>query len=158
MVRSYTRAIKSTGRIMNMFNDNLKMLRKSKGFTQEELAIKVNVVRQTVSKWEKGLSVPDAATLQKIAEVLDVSVNELLGADIKEDTNKNEIAEQLARVNEQLAIRNRRWGQFWKVVGIIFIAIVIMNLIIVLFFYVYRIDTAKQINREEVIIYDKDIE
>ena len=57
------------------------MLRKSKGFTQEELAIKVNVVRQTVSKWEKGLSVPDAVTLQKIAEVLDVSVNELLGAE-----------------------------------------------------------------------------
>ena len=54
------------------------MLRKSKGFTQEELAIKVNVVRQTVSKWEKGLSVPDAATLQKIAEVLDITVNELL--------------------------------------------------------------------------------
>ena len=63
------------------FSDNLKMLRKSKGFTQEELAIKVNVVRQTVSKWEKGLSVPDAVTLQKIAEVLDVSVNELLGAE-----------------------------------------------------------------------------
>ena len=142
-----------------MFSDNLNMLRKSKGFTQEELAIKVNVVRQTVSKWEKGLSVPDAATLQKIAEVLDVTVNELLGADIKEDTNKNEIAEQLARVNEQLAIRNRRWGQFWKVVGIIFLAIVIMNLIIVLLFGALRINVNKQINGEEkVIIYEKDIE
>ena len=49
-----------------MFNENLKMLRKRKGFTQEELAIKVNVVRQTVSKWEKGLSVPDAEVLQKM--------------------------------------------------------------------------------------------
>lgn len=43
-----------------MFSDNLKTIRKAKGYTQEELAIKVNVVRQTVSKWEKGLSVPDA--------------------------------------------------------------------------------------------------
>ena len=134
------------------------MLRKSKGFTQEELAIKVNVVRQTVSKWEKGLSVPDAATLQKIAEVLDVTVNELLGADIKEDTNKNEIAEQLARVNEQLAIRNRRWGQLWKVVGIIILSISIIILIIILSFGALRVTLDKETHREEVIIYDKDLE
>ena len=141
-----------------MFSDNLKMIRKSKGFTQEELAAKVNVVRQTVSKWEKGLSVPDAVTLQKIAEVLDVSVNELLGADLMEDTNRNEIAEQLARVNEQLAIRNRRWGQFWKFVGIIILSIFIINLIIVLSFGALRFTLDKETHREEVIIYDKDIE
>lgn len=39
-----------------MFNENLKNIRKSKGFTQEELAARINVVRQTVSKWEKGVS------------------------------------------------------------------------------------------------------
>ena len=55
-----------------MFNDNLKRIRTQKGFTQEELAIRINVVRQTVSKWEKGLSVPDADALQRIADVLDV--------------------------------------------------------------------------------------
>ena len=142
-----------------MFSDNLKILRKSKGFTQEELAIKVNVVRQTVSKWEKGLSVPDAVTLQKIAEVLDVSVNELLGADLMEDTNKNEIAEQLARVNEQLVIRNRRWGQFWKIVGIIILSIFIMNLIIVLLFGALRVNMDNQVpEKGNVIIDDKDIE
>ena len=53
-----------------MFNDNLVRIRKAKGFTQEELAVRLNVVRQTVSKWEKGLSVPDAITLKKIAEEL----------------------------------------------------------------------------------------
>ncbi|WP_426348649.1 helix-turn-helix domain-containing protein [Alloiococcus sp. CFN-8] len=141
-----------------MFSDNLKMIRKSKGFTQEELAAKVNVVRQTVSKWEKGLSVPDAVTLQKIAEVLDVSVNELLGADLMEDSNRNEIAEQLARVNEQLAIRNRRWGKFWKIIVIIILFIAIINLIIVLSFGALRVNLDKEIHREEVIIYDKDIE
>ena len=72
-----------------MFNENLRELRKSKGFTQEELATKINVVRQTVSKWEKGLSVPDADSLQKIAEVLDVEVSQLLGAKIEKE-EKNE--------------------------------------------------------------------
>lgn len=90
-----------------MFSENLKTLRTKKGYTQENLAIKINVVRQTVSKWEKGLSVPDADTLQKIAEVLEVSVSELLGAKIVQNENNNEIAERLARINEQLAIKNR---------------------------------------------------
>nr|MBP3598122.1 helix-turn-helix transcriptional regulator [Eubacterium sp.] len=113
-----------------MFNENLKSIRKQKGFTQEDLAIKVNVVRQTVSKWEKGLSVPDAVTLQKIAEVLEVSVGELLGADVKEE-DRNELAEQLARINEQLAIRNRRWSRFWKVFGRVVLVIVLVWLILI---------------------------
>ena len=54
-----------------MLNENIKALRKAKGLSQEELAIKLNVVRQTVSKWEKGLSVPDAGMVIQIAEVLD---------------------------------------------------------------------------------------
>ena len=61
-----------------MFSDNLKTMRKAKGYTQEELAIKLKVVRQTVSKWEKGLSVPDADVLSKIADVLDTKVDILL--------------------------------------------------------------------------------
>ncbi len=113
-----------------MFNENLKTIRKQKGFTQEDLAIKVNVVRQTVSKWEKGLSVPDAVTLQKIAEVLEVSVGELLGADVKEE-DRNELAEQLARINEQLAIRNRRWSRFWKVFGRVVLILVLVWLILI---------------------------
>ena len=117
-----------------MFNENLKTLRKQKGFTQEELAIRVSVVRQTVSKWEKGLSVPDADALQRIAEVLDVGVNELLGADFTQNADNNEVAQQLARINEQLAIKNRRWNLFWKIVGIILlINIVLAILAFVLF-------------------------
>ena len=67
-----------------MLNENLKQLRKSKGLSQEELAIRLNVVRQTISKWEKGLSVPDADMLIKIADIFEVSVSELLGAKIDE--------------------------------------------------------------------------
>lgn len=109
-----------------MFNENLKALRKQKGFTQEELAIRVNVVRQTVSKWEKGLSVPDADSLQRIAEILDVGVNELLGVDFTKEASQNDVAEQLARINEQLAIKNRRWNRFWKIVGVILLINIIL--------------------------------
>ena len=49
-----------------MLGDKIKVFRKSKGFTQEELAIRLNIVRQTVSKWEKGISVPDAENLQNL--------------------------------------------------------------------------------------------
>ena len=86
-------------------------------------------MRQTVSKWEKGLSVPDADALQRIAEVLDVGVEELLGAQVQTDADKNEIAEQLSRINEQLVIKNRRWSRFWKIVGIILLGSVILNVL-----------------------------
>ena len=58
-----------------MLKDNLKTLRKNKGLSQEELAIKLNVVRQTVSKWEQGLSVPDAEMLISISEIFDTPVS-----------------------------------------------------------------------------------
>lgn len=117
-----------------MFNDNLKAIRKEKGYTQESLAIELNVVRQTVSKWEKGLSVPDAEMLQKIAEVLDVSVVRLLGAQEQtQEESRNELAEQLARINEQLAIKNRRARKIWKAVIIIpIILIIILSVLFIL--------------------------
>ena len=100
-----------------MLQENIRKLRKERGLTQEELAIRVNVVRQTVSKWEKGLSVPDADMLQQIAEVLEVSVSRLLGKEEALEKDRNEVAEQLARINEQLAIRNRRSKRIWTIVG-----------------------------------------
>lgn len=90
-----------------MFHENLKTMRKAKGYTQEELAIKLNVVRQTVSKWEKGLSVPDADVLCKIADVLDMDVSTLLGEEIVEETDKSAVAQQLAKISEQLAMKNQ---------------------------------------------------
>ncbi|MCM1083601.1 MAG: helix-turn-helix domain-containing protein [Clostridium sp.] len=88
-----------------MFKENLKMLRKQKRMSQEALACQLNVVRQTVSKWEKGLSVPDADMLIHIADLFDTSVSVLLGSDIEEEQNVNEIAVQLERLNNQLAHR-----------------------------------------------------
>ena len=72
-----------------MLNENIKKIRKSKGLSQEELAIKLNVVRQTVSKWENGLSVPDSNMLIMLADELDVTVNELLGEPVVETTTND---------------------------------------------------------------------
>ena len=102
-----------------MLQENIKLIREDRGLTQEELAIRVNVVRQTVSKWEKGLSVPDAEMLQKIADVLEVSVSQLLGREEEPEKDRNEVAEQLSRINEQLAIKNRRAKRIWTIVGVI---------------------------------------
>ena len=103
-----------------MLQDNIRNLRKNRGLTQEELAIRLNVVRQTVSKWEKGLSVPDAEMLQKLADVLEVSVSQLLGGEPEQLSQKqDEIAQQLARINEQLAVRNRRSKRLWRFLGMV---------------------------------------
>lgn len=114
-----------------MFSENLKLLRKKKGLSQEELAVRLNIVRQTVSKWEKGLSVPDAHLLVKLADVLEVSVAELLGGNIPNSEDTNELAEQLSRINEQLAIKNRRFRCIWKVVLGIIAAFVAINILLV---------------------------
>lgn len=124
-----------------MFGENLKAMRKAKGYTQEELAIKINVVRQTVSKWEKGLSVPDADVLSQIAEVLDTKVSVLLGGTIMEETDKDAVAEQLAKISEQLAIKNRRSKAIWKTIGMIVLAIMILNILAITLF---RVNTSNE--------------
>jgi hypothetical protein len=118
---------------MEMFCENLKTMRKAKGYTQEELAIKLNVVRQTVSKWEKGLSVPDAHILSKIVDILDTKVSILLGSTISDEIDENAVAEQLAKISEQLAIKNRRNRKIWKTIGIILLIMVLFTILLVIF-------------------------
>ena len=115
-----------------MFGENLKTLRKQKGFSQEELASRLHVVRQTVSKWEKNLSVPDADMLVRLADVLDVTVTELLGAKIDGTGDANNIAEQLSRINEQLAIKNRRSRRILKVIIIVLALLFIFQILVLL--------------------------
>lgn len=117
-----------------MLSDNIKILRKKKGYSQETLAEQLHVVRQTISKWEKGLSVPDSALLIRLAEVFEVPVSELLGERIEAEEQPNALAEQLARINEQLAIRNRRGKRIWKalawIAGGIVAAILLVTLLL----------------------------
>lgn len=103
-----------------MLNENIKNLRKAKGFSQEELAIRLNVVRQTLSKWEQGLSVPDAQMLIRIAEALDTSVSALLGdsTETEEQTEVKLLAAKLELLNTQLAKQNERRRKLWRTVFI----------------------------------------
>ncbi len=89
-----------------MLGDNLKKYRREKGYTQEELASKLHVVRQTLSKWENNLSVPDAEVLINISKELGVPVNVLL--DLTQEAPTVDLAGELARVNEELAECNRQ--------------------------------------------------
>lgn len=89
-----------------MISENIKNARKAKGISQEEMAAELNVVRQTVSKWEKGLSVPDADMLIRISDLLCVSVNDLLGIKLQNSTVEG-LAKELAQLNEQLAVRKQ---------------------------------------------------
>jgi putative transcriptional regulator len=93
-----------------MLKDNLKTLRKNKGLSQEELSVKLNVVRQTVSKWEQGLSVPDAEMLISISEVFDTPVSTILEKNINEKKKNNlkVISEKLEIINKQLSKKQKQ--------------------------------------------------
>ena len=84
-----------------MLNENIKAVRKTKGLSQEELAIRLNVVRQTVSKWERGLSVPDSEMLVSVSEALETPVGVLLG-----ETVAGEAPDNLRAISEKLGIIN----------------------------------------------------
>ena len=88
-----------------MLHENIKAIRKSKGLSQQELAIKLNVVRQTISKWEQGMSVPDSDMLISISEVLETPVSILLGETVVETkvSDLEVISEKLEIINLQLA-------------------------------------------------------
>lgn len=137
-----------------MFQDNLKALRKKKGITQEELAARLNVVRQTVSKWETGLSVPDSELLIKLAEILEVPVSRLLGSKIEAEEQPDALAEQLSRINEQLAIKNRRAKRVWKAIAFIvggIIAVYVLILILATVVFTFSTDQSDTTNSSQSI-------
>ncbi len=105
-----------------MLSENIRALRKSRGLSQEELAVKLNVVRQTVSKWEQGLSVPDADMLISISKVFEAPVGTLLGETVAEEEpgELRAISEKLEVINLQLARRKsaRREAVLWLLISI----------------------------------------
>lgn len=142
-----------------MLNENIKTIRKSKGLSQEELASKINVVRQTVSKWEQGLSVPDSDMLISLSNALNTPVSVLLGESIKwytneqtngqdeeetnginnsndmscakeENNNIKELAEKLEVINAQFAHKKKLRRRILKGVLIGVGAIIIISFIV----------------------------
>ena len=144
-----------------MLGENIKILRKQKGYSQETLAQQLNVVRQTVSKWEKGISVPDAEMLNSLSELFEVPVSALLGSKIEEaatetDPRMEEIAKQLAILNEQLANQANRKRKTGKRILII-IAAVIVGFILLCFLYIgalilLRYEAASNTNYYKTVI------
>jgi len=86
-----------------MLSENIKKYRKEQKLSQEELAVQIHVVRQTLSKWENNLSVPDADQLISLADVLGVSVNTLLGTELENPDDPKDIAAELEKANKQIA-------------------------------------------------------
>ncbi len=119
-----------------MLNENMKAIRKSKGLSQQELAVKLNVVRQTVSKWEQGLSVPDSDLLISISEVLETPVSTLLGETVveKEVDKLKAISEKLEVINLQLAQRKttRRKILHWSLISLCVVIVIISAVLIVI--------------------------
>ena len=77
---------------MMKFGEKVKQFREEKGMTQQTLAERLYVTRQAVSKWERGARYPDLLTVKKIAQVLEVSVDELLsGEELKENVEKSPV-------------------------------------------------------------------
>ncbi len=118
-----------------MLKENIKTIRKSKGLSQEELAVKLNVVRQTISKWEQGLSVPDSDMLISLSEALETPVSTLLGetlAEAKPDDLKA-LAERLEVINLQLARKNaaRRNLVHWCCICLCALVVAVFALFIV---------------------------
>ncbi|WP_066645912.1 helix-turn-helix domain-containing protein [Christensenella timonensis] len=118
-----------------MLNENMKAIRKSKGLSQEELAVKLNVVRQTISKWEQGLSVPDSEMLISISEALETPVNALLGEAVVESkaADLKAISEKLEIINLQLAQRKttRRKILHWLLISLCAAIIIIFAVLTV---------------------------
>lgn len=117
-----------------MLNENIKAIRKSKGLSQQELAVKLNVVRQTVSKWEQGLSVPDSELLISLSEVLETPVSTLLGETVIEtevDTLKA-IAEKLEVINSRLIQRKttRRKIIHWSLISLCTIIVIVFAVLL----------------------------
>ena len=119
-----------------MLKDNLKLARKAKGLSQEELAIKLNVVRQTISKWEQGLSVPDAEMLISISEVFDTPVSAFLGENLSEskEDDLKVISEKLEIINLQLSQRKKENRKIihWSLISLCVIIIIMFLSLILL--------------------------
>ena len=121
-----------------MLTENIKRLRKSKGLSLEELAVKLSVVRQTISKWEQGLSVPDSDMLIRLAEVLETRVSVLLGENVESDADPDmikQMADKLETLNQEYARNKETKRKIWRVGFIALGVICAIALIEVIFIY-----------------------
>ena len=135
-----------------MLSENIKYYRKQKGMSQEELALKLNVVRQTVSKWEQNLSVPDSEMLIKLSEVFDVSVSTLLGESISETDTKTElekISQKLENLNSMMAEKNMRNRRI--LLTVVAVCLILMATLMLVFAVVFLISLIYVVSPESSV-------
>ena len=139
-----------------MLGDNIAALRKQRGMTQQTLADALYVTRQTISKWEKNLSVPDADALVRLADALETTVQTLLGQQAAASAEPSDIAVALGRINDQLAIQNRRRSRIWKVIAWILALFVAFNALLLVLGYAasVQLDT-EVVTVEETILLEE---
>ena len=118
------------------FDENLRAFRKQKEFSQEYLAEKMNVSRQTISKWENGTAMPDLKKLTDLASLFDVSMDELLGTsapDYKTSVSDNAELEILKQAFDEYKAKNKKTTIIFGavstvlVVALIFITVNLSN-------------------------------
>ncbi len=105
-----------------MLKDTIKKLRTEQGLSQDELAERVHVVRQTISKWERGTSVPDADSLVALARALGVSAAELLGESAMVEKKPDDLAWETSLLDERITSESQRLDRLvralkWALVG-----------------------------------------
>lgn len=109
-----------------MLSENLQRLRAQSGLSQKELAEKLHVVRQTVSKWEKGLSVPDADMLLKLAAIFHATPNELLGVEDPKPLNTEELTWRTTVISEQIQAQTQRFDRALDTVKRVVLLVVVL--------------------------------
>ena len=137
-----------------MLGENIAALRKQRGMTQQSLADSLFVTRQTISNWEKNLSVPDADALVRLADALDTTVQTLLGQPEEASPEPPDIAAALCRINDQLAIQNRRRWRIWKIVAWLIAVYVAFNALLLVLGYAAtaQLDGTVVITEETILI------
>ena len=118
-----------------MLGETIAALRKKQGMSQQTLAEQLYVTRQMISKWEKNISVPDADALIRLADALDVPVQTLLGQPDVAPAEPSDLAEALMRINDQLAIQNRRRSRIWKVIAWLIGLFIAFNILLLILAY-----------------------
>lgn len=118
-----------------MLKDTIKKLRTEQGLSQDELAERVHVVRQTVSKWERGTSVPDADSLVALARALGVSAAELLGESAMVEKKPDDLAWETSLLDERIASESQRLDRLVRALKWALVGAAVMVLVLGLFIW-----------------------
>jgi Predicted transcription factor, homolog of eukaryotic MBF1 len=124
----YNLVAKRMGGTRMKFSEKLMSLRKSKGMSQEDLATKLNVTRQTISKWELDQTVPDMNKLAELAKLFEISIDELMNDTKTELMDDTKMAKSESEDYENAIEKKNKRISIWILVGGIIISCIILGI------------------------------